>query len=142
MLSREGFREYASGALWVWPSIASIAALITGSVMGQIIISPRSPLAPLAVSPDAISLEIFSAPVRKGEPQLAELWKLVDEHGKRLATPLFAVLIVANIPLPSTTPVTSVTTGEYTAPPAHGPAITEICGTTPERRTLRKKTSP
>src|SRR5829696_3598954 len=48
MLSREGFREYASGALWVWPSIASIAALITGSVMGQIIISPRSPLAPLA----------------------------------------------------------------------------------------------
>src|SRR5215217_1862210 len=45
MLSREGFREYASGALWVWPSIASIAALITGSVMGQIIISPRSPLA-------------------------------------------------------------------------------------------------
>jgi uncharacterized membrane protein len=48
MFSREGFREYASGALWVWPSIASIAALITGSVMGQIIISPRSPLAPLA----------------------------------------------------------------------------------------------
>src|SRR5215203_4051674 len=48
MFSREGFREYASGALWVWPSIASIVALITGSVMGQIIISPRSPLAPLA----------------------------------------------------------------------------------------------
>jgi uncharacterized membrane protein len=48
MFSREGFREYASGALWVWPSIASLGALITGSVMGQIIISPRSPLAPLA----------------------------------------------------------------------------------------------
>jgi len=48
MFSREGFREYASGALWVWPSIASLAALIAGSVMGQIVISPQSPLAPLA----------------------------------------------------------------------------------------------
>src|SRR5215216_1595693 len=48
MFSREGFREYASGALWVWPSIASMVALILGSVMGQIVISPQSPLAPLA----------------------------------------------------------------------------------------------
>jgi hypothetical protein len=33
----------------------------------------------------------------------------------------------------------SVMAGEYTAPPAHGPMITLICGTTPEARTLRSK---
>ena len=31
----------------------------------------------------------------------------------------------------------SVIAGEYTAPPAHGPSTTEICGTTPDDRTLR-----
>jgi len=31
----------------------------------------------------------------------------------------------------------SVIAGEYTAPPAHGPRMTEICGTTPEDCTLR-----
>ena len=31
----------------------------------------------------------------------------------------------------------SVMTGLYTAPPAHGPMITEICGVTPEALTLR-----
>ena len=31
----------------------------------------------------------------------------------------------------------SVIAGEYTAPPAHGPRITEICGTTPDDSTLR-----
>ena len=31
----------------------------------------------------------------------------------------------------------SVIAGEYTAPPAHGPMISEICGITPEARTLR-----
>ena len=35
----------------------------------------------------------------------------------------------------------SVIAGEYTAPPAHGPMITEICGTTPEAITLRWNTS-
>ncbi len=30
----------------------------------------------------------------------------------------------------------SVSAGEYAAPPAHGPAMIEICGTTPESRTL------
>ena len=35
----------------------------------------------------------------------------------------------------------SVIAGEYTAPPAHGPRMTEICGTTPEARTLRRKMS-
>src|SRR2546425_1080837 len=33
----------------------------------------------------------------------------------------------------------SVIAGEYTAPPAHGPMIAEICGTTPEARGLRRK---
>jgi len=31
----------------------------------------------------------------------------------------------------------SVIAGEYTAPPAHGPRMTEICGTTPDDNTLR-----
>jgi hypothetical protein len=40
----------------------------------------KSPLAPLSVSPDTISLEVFSAPVPQGEEQMAQLWKLVDEQ--------------------------------------------------------------
>jgi hypothetical protein len=35
----------------------------------------------------------------------------------------------------------SVMAGEYTAPPAHGPMIMLICGTTPEAITLRWNTS-
>jgi hypothetical protein len=31
--------------------------------------------------------------------------------------------------------------GEYTAPPAQGPMISEICGITPEASTLRWKMS-
>jgi hypothetical protein len=31
----------------------------------------------------------------------------------------------------------SVMAGLYTAPPAHGPMITLICGVTPDARTLR-----
>ena len=38
--------------------------------------------------------------------------------------------------------VKSVIAGEYTAPPAHGPRITEICGTTPDESTLRWKMPP
>jgi uncharacterized membrane protein len=48
MWSREGLREYVGGALWVWPSIASIVALVLGLAVSQISISPQSPLAPLA----------------------------------------------------------------------------------------------
>ena len=40
----------------------------------------KSLLAPLSVSPDTISLEVFSAPVPQGEEQVARLWKLVDEQ--------------------------------------------------------------
>ena len=36
----------------------------------------------------------------------------------------------------------SVIAGEYTAPPAHGPSTTEICGTTPLASTLRWKIPP
>ena len=36
----------------------------------------------------------------------------------------------------------SVIAGEYTAPPAQGPIITEICGITPEAKTFFWKTSP
>jgi uncharacterized membrane protein len=46
--SREGLREYVSGALWVWPGVASVIALIAGLLIGKIIIGPESPLAPLA----------------------------------------------------------------------------------------------
>ena len=35
--------------------------------------------------------------------------------------------------------VKSVMAGEYTAPPAHGPMITLICGMTPDARTFRSK---
>ena len=41
----------------------------------------------------------------------------------------------------STITVKSVIAGEYTAPPAHGPTIRLICGTTPEAWTLRRKIS-
>ena len=37
--------------------------------------------------------------------------------------------------------IKSVIAGEYTAPPAHGPMIAEICGTTPDASTLRRKIS-
>ncbi len=36
----------------------------------------------------------------------------------------------------------SVIAGEYTAPPAHGPRITEIWGMTPDDSTLRWKMPP
>lgn len=36
----------------------------------------------------------------------------------------------------------SVRAGEYAAPPAQGPSITEICGITPEARVLRWKMPP
>ena len=42
---------------------------------------------------------------------------------------------------PSTMNTKSVIAGEYTAPPAHGPMISEICGITPDDCTLRQKIS-
>jgi len=43
---------------------------------------------------------------------------------------------------PSTMITKSVRAGEYTAPPAQGPAMTEICGTTPDSRVLWEKIRP
>ena len=44
--------------------------------------------------------------------------------------------------VPSAMITKSVSAGEYTAPPAHGPRITEICGMTPDASTLRVNISP
>ena len=44
--------------------------------------------------------------------------------------------------VPFTMKMKSVIAGEYTAPPAHGPRITLICGMTPDAFTLRKKMPP
>ena len=41
----------------------------------------------------------------------------------------------------STIRMKSVIAGEYTAPPAHGPMMAEICGTTPLYNVLRRKMS-
>ena len=43
---------------------------------------------------------------------------------------------------PFTMKMKSVIAGEYTAPPAHGPSTTLICGMTPDAFTLRKKMPP
>ncbi len=49
---------------------------------------------------------------------------------------------VRNIELSEAMITKSVRAGEYTAPPAQGPRISEICGITPEAITLRTNTSP
>ena len=43
--------------------------------------------------------------------------------------------------VPSTMRTKSVIAGEYTAPPAHGPMTSEICGITPDDCTFRQKIS-
>lgn len=40
----------------------------------------RSPLVPISVSPDAITLEVFSAPATHDDAQFDKLWKFVDEQ--------------------------------------------------------------
>ncbi len=60
--------------------LSSFALLLVGCRVVEPGASKMSPLAPLAVSSDAITLEVFSAPVPRGEEQLAALWKLVDEQ--------------------------------------------------------------
>ena len=49
---------------------------------------------------------------------------------------------VRNMQLSPAMMMKSVSAGEYTAPPAQGPRISEICGITPEAMTLRTNTSP
>ena len=48
MIRRDALREYAAGALWVRPSAAALAALVAGTVISHITVSPGSPLAPLS----------------------------------------------------------------------------------------------
>src|SRR6266567_988679 len=48
MIRREAIREYAAGALWVWPSVAALGALVVGSLLSQVKIGPGSALAPVA----------------------------------------------------------------------------------------------
>ncbi len=43
--------------------------------------------------------------------------------------------------VPRTMYTKSVIAGEYTAPPAQGPRIAEICGTTPDASVFRRKMS-
>ena len=43
--------------------------------------------------------------------------------------------------VPSAMTMKSVSAGEYTAPPALGPRMSEICGMTPDAATLRRKIS-
>jgi len=43
--------------------------------------------------------------------------------------------------VPSAITMKSVSAGEYTAPPALGPRMSEICGITPDAATLRRKIS-
>ena len=94
------------------------------------------------------------------------MWRIASASSRtaKWATPLFALCVMApprssivtssdvtalitsgpvtNMWLvPSTMMVKSVMAGEYTAPPAHGPMIAEICGTTPEASVLRRNTS-
>jgi len=44
---RETLREYLSGALWALPALSVMVAVITGTVLSQLTISPSSPLYPL-----------------------------------------------------------------------------------------------
>jgi uncharacterized membrane protein len=44
----EALREYTGGSLWVWPALAALLALATGTVLSQVQIAPGTALAPLA----------------------------------------------------------------------------------------------
>lgn len=57
-----------------------IALAIGGCRVVEPSVASQSPLTPLTVSPDSITLEVFSVPVPRGEEQVASLWKLVDEQ--------------------------------------------------------------
>ncbi len=48
MVTRDDLREYAAGALWVWPGVASVGALAAGLIMGQVQAAPGPVLSRLA----------------------------------------------------------------------------------------------
>jgi len=61
--------------------LMSVIALVLQSCsVVEPTVDSKSLLTPLAVSSDAITLEVFSVPVPRGEEQVAALWKLVDEQ--------------------------------------------------------------
>ncbi|REK11869.1 MAG: hypothetical protein DWQ37_12665 [Planctomycetota bacterium] len=66
--------------LRAWWCLACLAAALGCAAVVEPQSTTKSPLAPLEVSPDSISLEVFSAPAPPSDPQLDELWKLVDEQ--------------------------------------------------------------
>ncbi|HEY2894150.1 MAG TPA: hypothetical protein VGJ16_08060 [Pirellulales bacterium] len=55
-------------------------ALSFGCRLVQLDRAGRSPLLPLTAAPDAVSLEVFSAPASLDETQTTELWNEVDEQ--------------------------------------------------------------
>lgn len=73
---------------WIVGMLVAVRAILLSVIVlaigGCRVVEPhaasKSPLIPLAVASDAISLEVFTAPIPQGDAQLAELWKLVDEQ--------------------------------------------------------------
>src|SRR4051795_801470 len=56
MRSREAFREYATGSLWVLPGISAVLALVVGFILSRIHVDPGSPLAFPGTADDARNL--------------------------------------------------------------------------------------
>jgi len=88
-----------------------------------------------------------SLPAMKWATPLTWLWVVAPPRASMFTSSPVTALItcgpVINIWLVlATIMIKSVRAGEYTAPPAQGPIITEICGITPEAMVLRKKISP
>lgn len=67
---------------WILRALLLTISLLGGTGCRFIDAQPpgKSPLLPLSSSPETISLEIYSAPIPLGDPQLAELWREVDEQ--------------------------------------------------------------
>ena len=86
-----------------------------------------------------------SAAVRYATPLFVACVIAPPSSSKLTSSPVTALVTsgpVMNIcEMPSTITVKSVIAGEYTAPPAHGPATRLICGITPDACTLRQKIS-
>jgi uncharacterized membrane protein len=58
MIRRDALSEYVRGSLWVLPTLSVLAALAAGSLLSQVSIGPRSPLAFQGTSDDARTLLI------------------------------------------------------------------------------------
>src|SRR3954453_5747686 len=56
MRSREAFREYATGSLWVLPGGSAALALVVGFILSRIHVGPGSPLAFAGTADDARDL--------------------------------------------------------------------------------------